>query len=135
MISKIYLFGFPSALGLALEFIGIRLLQIVPTNMEIKDSLVPYLVSAIVALSSVVVFLALYIKKSNQLKDEAIEKAYQLQLQNQREMLKDQKDVIVSNTAAITINAGASTAVAESTDKVAEAVSRLQIWLAERIKN
>lgn len=102
----------------------IIIMQIIPSaNNSIDVSVVPYLISAIVAEASVIIFLALYIKKLSKLKDEV----YQYQV-------KDHKDIIDTNTEALVKNAVASEMVADVSKDVAKAVNDLRIWLADKMK-
>lgn len=112
---------------IATVIFGFSLLQIIPGE-NIGNSITPYLISAIVAESTAIVFLFMYIKKVNQLKDEAVEKSHQSQV-------KDQKEVIGTNTKALIDNAHAANAVASATKDVAEAVNDLRLWLVEKIKS
>lgn len=101
------------------------ILQIIPDTQP-HEAIIPYLISAIVALSTVIVYMALHIKKLTQVKDKALESAYQMHI-------TDHQQIIQANTAALTKHADASMLVAENSKEIADAVNELRLYLAEKL--
>lgn len=108
--------------------IGYWLLQIVPSQTPASEAMGAYLISAIVAESSVIIFLALYARSLNKIIKTTVEKIYEQQIQ-------DQKAVIKQNTEAFVQNTESNRSLITSHNQIAEATTELRLWLADKFSN
>lgn len=108
---------------------GFWFLQVVPSSgSPLQDTTAAYLISAIIAESSVIIFLALYARSLNKIIKATVEKVYEQQI-------ADQKEVIAKNTAAFIENTASNKSLIDSHREIAKATTELRLWLSEKFSN